>query len=301
VKVWLIMAISINALAAQYAGSQACASCHLAEWTAQSKSEHALALARSSTSQPGDWAFGAGSQAITFVSRLNGTDYLEHGESWYRASNAMGITPGHQNTDGLRYRVFDPSAGILRCFACHSTGPLKVGEKDGLIVPDELGVRCEVCHGPGAAHAANPKAVRVRNPGKMDGPQMNELCGECHRVQSSVEDGSNLLDPWNSRHQPLLIAASECFQKSKGRLSCINCHSPHAALDTKLTAYNPACLKCHPNVQHAVPVQQRACAECHMPSVRINANLAFANHRIAIYSPNDALSPRISVSRPSVR
>jgi hypothetical protein len=290
--------MSSGICAAQYVGSQACAKCHVTEFAAQSKSEHALALARSSPGQPGEWAFGAGSQAITFVSRLNETDYLEHGESWYRASNAFAITPGHRNTEGVRYRVFDPSAGILKCFACHSTGALRVSEKDGSIIPHEWGVRCEVCHGPGAAHAANPKVVHLRNPGKMNGMQMNAMCGECHRVRSSVEDGSNLLDPWNSRHQPLLLAASACFQKSSGRLSCITCHSPHQALETKQSSYDAACSKCHPKVQHVASVKDRACSECHMPSVRINANLAFANHRIAVYSPDDALSPRPIASKP---
>ena len=289
--------LSAGICAAQYAGSSACAKCHAAEFAAQSKSGHALALARSSKDQPGDWAFGAGNQAITFVSRLSETDYLEHGETWYRASNSFAVTPGHQNTEGLRYRVFDPSAGILRCFACHSTGPLSIGG-DGSIIPHEAGVHCEVCHGPSAKHAANPTTVHPRSPGRMSGTQMNAMCGECHRVQSSAEDGSNLLDPWNSRHQPLLLAASACFQKSNGRLSCITCHSPHDPLQVKQSSYSVACSKCHPNVRHVSPVKGGTCTECHMPSVRINANLAFANHRIAIYPPEEALSPRSNASKP---
>jgi hypothetical protein len=125
----------------------------------------------------------------------------------------------------------------------------------------------------------------------MTGAQMNAMCGECHRVQSSAEDGSNLLDPWNSRHQPLLLAGSACFQKSNGRLSCITCHSPHRALEVKQSVYNAACSKCHANPKHAAPIKDRACTECHMPLVRLNANLAFANHRIAVYAPGDALTP----------
>ena len=287
---WAAFLMCAVTCAAQYTGAAVCSGCHPAEARSQENSGHAHALAKSTPKQPGQWAFGAGNQAITFVSRLNETDYLEHGESWYRASNAFAITPGHLNTDGLRYRVFDPSAGILRCFACHSTGPLQVAA-DGAIVPSELGVHCEVCHGPGAAHAANPAKVRPRNPGQMDGMQMNALCGECHRIQSSADDGSNLLDPWNSRHQPLLLAASMCFQKSAGKLSCITCHSPHQPLEVKQTKYDAACITCHANVRHTTAVLGRACSGCHMPPVRLNANLAFANHRIAIYAPDDALSP----------
>ncbi len=290
VRLWLVLLIGAGRLVGQYAGSATCGRCHAPEFQSQSNTGHARALAHSSKTQPGQWAFGAGNQAITFVSRLNETDYLEHGETWYSASHSFAITPGHQNAEGLRYRIFDPSAGILRCFACHSTGPLKIAS-DGSIQPSELGVNCEVCHGPGSAHAANPRAVHPRNPGRMDGSQMNALCGECHRVQSSAEDGSNLLDPWNSRHQPLLLAASACFLKSAGKLSCITCHAPHQSLEVKQSAYNSSCIKCHPAVQHRTKIADRACSECHMPLVRINENLAFANHRIGVYRPDDALLP----------
>lgn len=289
-RLGLALIITAGNLLAQYAGAAACGKCHPSEFNSHLKTGHAQALAHSTASQPGQWAFGAGHQATTFVSRLNDTDYLEHGATWYSATETFGITPGHQNSDGLRYRIFDPSAGILRCFACHSTGPVQIAG-DGSIQPSELGVNCEVCHGPGAAHAANPRTSHPRNPGRMTGSQMNTFCGECHRVQSSAEDGSNLLDPWNSRHQPLLLAASVCFLKSGDKLSCITCHAPHQPVDVKQSAYNPACLKCHAKVQHRISIANRPCTECHMPSVRINEYLAFANHRIGVYRPDDPLSP----------
>jgi len=124
---------------------------------------------------------------------------------------------------------------------------------------------------------------------------MNALCGECHRVQSGVGDGSNLLDPWNSRHQPLLLAASVCFQKSAGKLKCVSCHSPHQPLSVDRAAYNAVCSGCHANPRHSIPADGSECTGCHMPAVKINvgmnANLVFANHRIGVYSADDPLSP----------
>jgi hypothetical protein len=279
----------------QYAGSETCRPCHASEYRSQGVTGHARALARSSAGQPGEWAFGAGTQAITFVSRLDAEHYVELGESWYRATHAFALTPGHDQNAGVTFRTFDPSAGIVRCFACHSTGYLQLAE-DQSIVPSELGIHCEVCHGPSAAHVANPPAVHPRNPGRMNGVELNALCGSCHRAQSSAEETTDLRDPWNSRHQPLLLAASACFQKSSGRLTCLTCHSPHQALETNALSYNAACQKCHAGVRHVQSVADRACVDCHMPAVRATPNLTFANHRIAVYSPNDALSP-VAISK----
>lgn len=254
---------------------------------------------RSKPPQPGEWAFGAGLQAITFVSRVEDDNYLELGASWYRRLNGLALTPGHRNAAGVRYRIFDPSAAILRCFACHSTGPIAIAvapEKtlQENIVPQELGVRCEVCHGPAAAHARDPQHVHPRNPAKLSASELNDLCGACHRMPAAAGSATDLRNPWNARHQPLLLALSACFRQSQGRLTCFTCHAPHAPLETKLAAYNAACAKCHAAPRHARPVQGRPCAECHMPAARPLPNLAFANHRIAIYAPSDPMWPVVA-------
>lgn len=273
-----------------YAGAESCRKCHAAEFAAQSSSGHAHALAHAQPPQPGDWAFGAGLQAITFVRRLDSEYYLEEGESWYRALGGYARTPGHTSSSGVRDRIFDPSAALLRCFACHSTGPLRVSA-DQRIEPSELGVRCEVCHGPAAAHAREPARFHPQNPGKLTADELNRFCGDCHRMPAAAGEAPNLRDPWNARHQPLLLAASACFQKSKGRLSCLSCHSPHAPLEHKLAAYDAACGRCHAHPLHKLAIAGRACVACHMPAVEAQPHLIFANHRIAVYSPADPMSP----------
>jgi hypothetical protein len=277
--------------AADYAGAPACAKCHPAEFAAQSKSAHAFSLARSKPPQPGDWAFGAGGQAITFVRRLDAEHYLEEGQSWYKRLNGFAPTPGAATAEGTRYRIFDPAAGILRCFSCHSTGPVTL-TADEAIVPHELGIRCEACHGPAAEHVRNPAKVRPVNPGRLSAARLNELCGNCHRMPAGPDETPDMRNPWNARHQPLLLAASACFQQSKRRLTCLTCHSPHAPLEHNPASYNAACAKCHAAPRHTRPVAGRACAGCHMPAVKPTAQLVFANHRIADYAPEDPLTPR---------
>ena len=288
---WLPLVMLLAAAPkSDYAGTVACKACHAAQYEAQSKSEHANALARSKPEQPGEWAFGSGLQAITFVSRADKENYLEHGESWFRELNDYARTPGHPNTAGVRYRIFDPNGGILRCFGCHSTGPVTLSA-DESIVPSELGVRCEDCHGPSAAHAANPSKSKPVNPARLTSVQVNELCGACHRMPASADDTPDLRNPWNARHQPLTLAASRCFNESKGRLNCSSCHTPHAPLERKAAVYNTACAKCHPTPSHKENIAADSCVRCHMPGVKIPPGIVFANHRISVFAPADPLTP----------
>jgi hypothetical protein len=275
----------------EYAGSEACKPCHAAEYAVQSASAHAKSLAPSKPPQPGEWAFGAGSQAVTFVRHRDPATYLELGQSWYSKRNAFAATPGHPQGDDTPYPTFEPSAGIMRCFACHSTGPLSLGPGDA-IVPHELGVRCEACHSAAAEHVRDPARFAVENPGRYTADAINELCGECHRMPAGATETTDLRDPWNARHQPLLLAASVCYRASAGRLSCLTCHSPHAAIERDAAKYDVRCKACHATVRHTRVVAGTPCATCHMPPVRPQPNLEFANHRIGVYSAGDPLTPR---------
>jgi hypothetical protein len=235
------------------------------------------------TGQPGEWAFGAGLQAITFVSRVDAGHYLELEQSWYAKLDRYARTPGHVRPGGVRHRIFDPEAAILRCFACHSTGPVSLAD-DGAIVPAEPGVKCEDCHGPAAAHVRDSARARPIHPGRLDGAAMGNLPGACHRAPSATT-APDLRDPWNARHQPLLLAASRCFRASQGKLTCLTCHAPHAPLETRLAAYDTACAGCHAAPRHRTAVKGIACAGCHMPAVKPAEGLSFATHRIAVYVP----------------
>jgi hypothetical protein len=289
----LVLPLLLAAVSASdYVGSAACEKCHPVEFKAQSASAHARSLARSNSRQPGEWAFGAGEQAITFVTKVNAEYYREEGKSWYRNLNGYAPTPGARSAEGSVYRLFDPSGDILRCFSCHSTGPLTLAADDA-IVPHELGVRCEACHGPAAAHVRSPAQSHPQNPGRLDADRLNEFCGACHRMPLGSAETVDFRNPWNVRHQPPTLAASACFRESKGRLSCLTCHSPHAPVERKLAVYDATCKTCHAAPAHRRPVANRSCVECHMPSVRPKPYLSFTNHRIATYAPSD---PRLPVS-----
>ncbi len=279
---------------ADYAGAEACRPCHAANFTSQSKTSHAHALARYSPPQPGDWAFGAGLQAITPVTRVGLDSYREDGLTWYRSLNAYAVTLGQRDEKGVVFRTLDPGARFLSCFGCHSTGPLSLG-KDEEIIPHELGVRCEVCHGAAAAHVRDPSHNRLSTPAQLSAAAMNRFCGQCHRTDSETgEELTELRDSRNARDQPLRLAASACFLRSAGRLNCITCHPPHQELDQNASSYDARCQACHATKTHRQQVTGQACVSCHMPRVPNGPNLTFANHRIATYTPGDPILPAAS-------
>ena len=259
---------------------------------------------------PVEWAFGAGQQAVTFVTRVNQDWYLEHYLTYYRAMGSFAATPGHESISasslpqamGVLYKPLDPEAGILKCFECHSTGPISVGSGREL-QPLELGVRCEACHGAGASHRAaalegNIEDARrlIRNPKRMSAAELNRFCGNCHREPAPAGMRTDWNVAWNVRHEPVYLSQSACFRQSAGGLSCLTCHGPHAKLQTQDEAYNERCRTCHTAKSHppkpiCVAGQPANCVECHMPRVSPQPYLRFTNHWIGVYGNGAKLKP----------
>jgi tetratricopeptide (TPR) repeat protein len=275
--------------ASGYIGSSECGKCHTAESKSQSQTAHAHALRRAAATDPGpgshaQWAFGAGLKARTWVSQTGEDTIAELGISYYAATKSLATTPGHETSADIDYRTFDSVGTALRCFRCHSTGPLTL-ESNFTVQPSEPGVRCEDCHGPGRAHAQSGGSAKIQNPARLSAVQINLLCGSCHRQASDLDDDRDWSNAWNVRHQPPYLHRSACFRNSKGALSCLTCHTPHQPLKTVASAYDPRCVECHAKVTHSAPIAGRSCVGCHMPQTAVSANLKFTNHWIGIYDP----------------
>jgi len=319
----------------QFIGAKACGECHAAEFHSQSKTGHARALSAASEHAlagsfapggvlkrgekypfqfrwdkglrvragdgvdvvdiPVEWAFGAGEQAVTFLTRVNPDWYLEHYFSYYSAAGTMAPTPGQQGLPastlqlamGLLYKASDPNTGAAGCFECHSTGPVSAELR-----PTEAGVRCESCHGPGSQHRDHPDRT-LRKPGRMTASELNQFCGNCHRQPAAAGTAIKWSEAWNVRHQPLYLDQSACFRKSDGALSCLSCHDPHEPLRREAAFYNAKCASCHHGETRPPPAACAAdCVSCHMPRVSPQAYLRFTNHWIGVYGAGDKLKPR---------
>jgi DmsE family decaheme c-type cytochrome len=116
------------------------------------------------------------------------------------------------------------------------------------------GVTCESCHGPGQAHVEGGGDVtRIRHFDKLTPQQINETCLGCHAgVHPNFE---------RSPH-------------AKGGLSCLSCHSIHAAKtdqDLLIASQPQLCFQCHTDIKpnfdmpfhHPVNEGVVKCTDCH--------------------------------------
>ncbi|HEX4166922.1 MAG TPA: multiheme c-type cytochrome [Bryobacteraceae bacterium] len=248
-----------------------------------------------------EWAFGAAVQGSTPVGHL-GEQYFEHRFSYYSRIHALAPTFGHPR------RVSAPLAelGMLQdpqtitsCFNCHGTG-VQRGPNGPDLAAYSPGVRCERCHGPGSSHiqAATQHAAaaaidrQIVNPGRLPAKALIEICGQCHRLPT-VEMGAEpeLENPITVRFAPVGLLASRCFNGSRGKLSCLTCHDPHADAQPRTAmSYTEKCLACHAASKQPIKLcrrrQRENCLTCHMQQSSLGPYLRFTDHRIRVYSPD---------------
>ena len=248
-------------------------------------------FARSSRTQPGEWAFGAGDQAITFVSRVDAGHYREEGRSWYRQTNGFGPTPGAATPAGTTYRIFDPSArhSEVLFLPLHRTAHAgcgrvarapRVGSAVRRLPRPRGGAR------PVAGRRASAKSAAASRPRASTTSAVPATECRCVGMKHSIFATRGMCAT-----SLLLLAASACFRESRGRLSCLTCHSPHAQIEAEPAAYDAACASAMLRRSTRSRCGARTCAGCHMPRVRPTPYLSFSNHRIAIYSASDPLLP----------
>jgi predicted CXXCH cytochrome family protein len=176
-----------------------------------------------------------------------------------------------------------------KCLNCH--GALNENS------PVDQGVRCEACHGGGAAHLKavenNAPNRAILNPKKSTAGERIALCGRCH---------SGFGDLYDPVPRDLLISSqvsalknSQCFIQSGGALECVSCHNPHHDAGADRERSSALCLTCHSqtaaNRAALCPVNRKSgCLECHMP-VEQQGSFQMVNHWIGVHPEQAVKSP----------
>jgi hypothetical protein len=249
------------------------------------------------------WAFGDNSQ--TYILK-RGDKLFDSRLSYFENLAGLDITPGHAPAAPAEAEqaLGNPLSEIAarRCFGCHTTGSTVAGNFDpGHAV---LGVTCEACHGPGAAHVLAMDAHQydaasstTLNPKKLAPIDSVDFCGACHRTRVDVVlDLPPHIGLTGVRFQPSRLERSLCWGSSGDpRITCIACHDPHKPLVTDTSSYDKNCLKCHAaqastaaNMAPACTVGSKDCVSCHMPKYEIPwAHEVFTDHFIRVVRENE--------------
>lgn len=252
-----------------------------------------------------EYAIGSGLNGISYAVRRGG--YLFQAPlSYYSRAQRWQLSPGYENGNPGFNRALP-----VGCMQCHTGRPRAVPDREGLYAEPpfgELSIGCENCHGPGSFHVSQPARANIVNPARLAPRRADDICMNCHQagdtrvyqpgktyadfrpgqpLSSTVAIFKIPLDPASATPNDLLehhfsMQLSKCFQGSKGRMTCLSCHDPHAIPPKAQAAayYERKCLACH-TVQHGLH-ETSGCIGCHMPKNDIGfiSHSALTNHRI---------------------
>ncbi|MBI2353446.1 MAG: hypothetical protein HYV06_00215 [Deltaproteobacteria bacterium] len=209
--------------------------------------------------------------------------------------------------------------GDATCDGCHTTGLTVAKDKEsGKWVGRkiELGIGCEVCHGPGSVHVNTKSKNDIVNPNKLNAIQQNQLCGQCHsRVTNKQEkelsyplgfapgavDLEQRVNFWTYSTNPKNFWANGFASKNrqqyhdvqfgghtKAGVTCITCHDTHSTQKGNAqvrTEKNALCIQCHKVSAELYKgsAKEKAgigCVDCHMARIanRSDATQKNKNH-----------------------
>lgn len=334
-----------------YVGNSACAECHKNECEHQRETSHARSLRHADRRSLGSlapptgpipdsdytihaqgnelkmarndqpevsatlqYAFGSGKSVVTYVGEIGVDRLTELRMSFVPNETNKGkrwiTTPSQASTADLNIGHVYELGMAKKCVLCHAD---RLTANSVAPAEDSLGIGCESCHGPGAAHIAAARVphapdLKIEKIGNWGAARINTLCGRCHRSQDDVElvghDATN-----TTRFQAYGLALSPCFKMSGDRLSCITCHDSHTDVYADKRHYEKVCLSCHSPalgrtetagsrtaaprfVVSATPCPVNAhdgCVGCHMPKRPImpgtNLPISISDHLIWAYRP----------------
>ena len=222
--------------------------------------------------------------------------------TYYLEKAAWDLSPGYADANSRFERKLSPE-----CLFCHSLSSW-IPAPDERGVPeradDFLGIGCERCHGPGAAHVKSSGAKgTIFDPGDAPPAAAQALCDQCHlhgvaRVFSTAWTGgppdparplSDTLTIYSSgptadgstpdhatpiAGQSDRLRLSKCAVLSGDKLQCTTCHDPHRPASEIVGGRNASCGKCHgasacKRSQHGGPMAGHTagpadCVSCHM-------------------------------------
>lgn len=177
--------------------------------------------------------------------------------------NAAQITANDERTVGVRARLTaaeEVAKENTACARCHQDVVKGYANNPhaghGPLTPGDKGVTCAGCHGPGEAHIqSGGDKSKIFNPTEAAARLVDDSCLKCHAGTHAIFE--------RSAH-------------GMSNVSCVRCHSIHAARESEhlLTIAQPdLCFQCHEEErsQFSAPFRHKVveglvmCTDCHEP------------------------------------
>ncbi|MDX1531830.1 MAG: multiheme c-type cytochrome, partial [Rhodothermales bacterium] len=205
-----------------------------------------------------DYVIGSGHNTRSYLMHEDGY-VTEMPLTWYVERALWDLSPGY---DVGNPRFSRPTN--LECVTCHNGLPEHTPFTQNHFAELEVGITCERCHGPAAAHVAarergeapaeGPPDPFVVDPADLSREQQLAVCQQCHLEGVTVFEPGE--DPTTFRPGELLgahrtvfvradqlddpeqfgvashdfrLAQSACYQQSE--MTCTTCHDPHRSVE----------------------------------------------------------------------
>lgn len=244
-------------------------------------------------SEPLDLVTGSGTRGQTYL-YWQEDKLFELPVSYWTEGHRWINSPGYENGSADFSRPINPG-----CLECHATYIQALSDDPSTNQFDRqsliVGISCETCHGPGAAHVAKQQAeplhvhdASILNPATFSRDRQIDGCALCHGglQRQEIQPAFSYVpgEPLSRFFKPLpgpladhpdvhgnqvgLLEQSKCFLASP-RMNCSTCHDVHAP-EQAATSYSAKCLTCHQwqscgeskRLGHSIVSN---CIDCHMP------------------------------------
>jgi hypothetical protein len=255
-----------------------------------------------------DYVIGSGTHANGYIISL--ADHLFQSPiAYYRRKAAYDLAPGYESVQDPDFtRPVKPG-----CIFCHagSFTPVSGSINEYSAQPfSHLAISCSRCHGPVAAHLAEPGPSTIVNPANLDPASRDSVCEQCHLkgVARVLNPGKKFTDfvvgqplektfttyrysmpegeqpPFKVISHSEQLALSRCKRVTGSGMWCGTCHDPHNEPTNIVPYYRSKCLTCHAHTRFAAshPSRTSNCIGCHMPKREANdgGHTVFTDHRI---------------------
>ena len=243
--------------AEDYAGSEACKTCHAKEFENFSKTTHGR-----------------------LASQPNWKGKMQGCESCHGPGKAH-IESGGDKTKILNLENLSPKQLSDTCLTCHAGKEEHNNYKRGEHYRND--VACTSCHSPHGELAFGPQGVPPSSEKYLARNQSDTAAVTTTKMLKQNEPQLCL-----SCHSEMKAQFSMPFHHRvpEGGMKCSDCHNPHGGFELKQTrlaeSADAACIKCHtdkqgPFVFEHAPVKVEGCTACHSPHGSNNPKLLKRN------------------------